>query len=93
MVGSGNLGAQQHWSAAHCLLDDPAALRHAGNELQHGVPLLVGCRVMQVPRQEPAHHSTPVRLVSIMSSLTVATTLQHVLSEAHDLRTRLPAVV
>ena len=53
MVGGGNLGAKQHRGAANCLLDDPAALRHAGNELQHAVPLLVGCWITQAALQKP----------------------------------------
>lgn len=53
VVGGGNLGAKQHRGAANCLLDDPAALRHAGDELQHAVPLLIGCRITQAALQEP----------------------------------------
>ena len=49
VIGGSNLGPQQHRRTADSLLDDPAALGHAGDELQHGVPLLVGRCIAQAP--------------------------------------------
>lgn len=54
MVGGTDLVAQQNRGAAHALLDDPAALRHAGDQLQHVVPLAVGAGIVQITFQESA---------------------------------------
>ena len=54
VVGGADLVAQQHRSAANCLLDDPAALRHTGDELQHIVPLGICCWVLHITLNEPA---------------------------------------
>lgn len=53
MVGGADLVAQEDRGAAHSLLDDPAALGHAGNELQHVVPLAVGGGVMHITFHKP----------------------------------------
>lgn len=57
VVGSGNLGSQKHRRAANSLLDDPAAVGHARNELQHGVPLLIGCWVIKTSFHKSAQPS------------------------------------
>lgn len=54
MVSGTDLVAQQDRGAAHALLDDPAALRYARNQLQHVVPLAVGAGIVQIAFQESA---------------------------------------
>lgn len=54
MVSGANFIAKEDRRAAHALLDDPAALRHAGDQLQHVVPLAVGACILQIAFQKPA---------------------------------------
>ena len=54
MISGADFVAQEDWRAAHTLLDDPAALRHAGDQLQHVVPLAVGRWIVQITLQKSA---------------------------------------
>lgn len=54
VIGGADFVAEEDWGAAHTLLDDPAALRHAGDQLQHVVPPAVGCWIVQITLQKPA---------------------------------------
>lgn len=53
VVGGVDFVAKKDWRAADSLFDDPAALGHTGNQLQHGVPLLIGYRITQAALQKP----------------------------------------
>lgn len=54
MIGGADFVAKEDWGAAHTLLDDPAALRHAGDQLQHVVAPAVGHGIVQITLQKPA---------------------------------------
>ncbi len=53
VVGGVDFVAKKDWRAADSLFDDPAALGHTGNQLQHIVPLTVGCWVCWVTFHKP----------------------------------------
>ena len=53
VVGGVDFVPKQNWRAANSLFDDPAALRHTGNQLQHIVPLAVGCWVRWITLHKP----------------------------------------
>ncbi len=53
VVGGVDFVAKKDWRAADSLFDDPAALGHTGNQLQHVVPLAVGCWVCCVTFHKP----------------------------------------
>ena len=53
VVGGVNFVAKKDWRAADSLFDDPAALGHTGNQLQHIVPLAVGCWVRWITFHKP----------------------------------------
>ncbi len=60
-VGGVDFVAKKHRGAANSLLDDPTALWHTGDELQHVVPLAVGCWILHITLQESVRIHTVVR--------------------------------